>query len=67
VGRHSKKLQMQDAQILKNEAYKKYTAVTKDEAQHSRWAFYEAATIYLLKNIIPFFKIQRSVMGEEFI
>ncbi len=33
---------MQGAQILRNEAYLSYTAMTKDEAQHRRWIFYEA-------------------------
>jgi hypothetical protein len=38
----SKKLQIQGAQILRNEAYLPYAAVTKDAAQHRSWTFYEA-------------------------
>ncbi len=38
----SKKLQIQDAQILRNEAYLQYAAVTKDAAQRRSWTFYEA-------------------------
>jgi hypothetical protein len=54
----SKKLQIQGAQILRNEAYLQYAAVTKDEAQHSpsallravsmsngSWTFYEAINL----------------------
>jgi len=38
----SKKLQMQGAQILRNEAYVWYAAVTRDAAQRRSWTFYEA-------------------------
>jgi len=38
----SKKLQIQGAQILRNEAYLQYAAVTKDAAQRRSWTFYEA-------------------------
>jgi hypothetical protein len=41
----SKKLQIQGAQILRNEAYLQYAAVTKDVAQHRSWTFYEAINI----------------------
>ena len=41
-GRHSNKLQMQDARIFMNEAYLQYVGMTKDEAQRRRWTFYEA-------------------------
>jgi hypothetical protein len=34
-------LQMQGAQILRSETYFLYVAMTKDEAQRSRWTFYE--------------------------
>jgi hypothetical protein len=40
--RQSKKLQIQGTQILRNEAYLLYAAVTKDAAQHRSWTFYEA-------------------------
>ena len=30
------------ASILRNEAYLWYVGMTKDEAQHRRWTFYEA-------------------------
>ena len=33
---------MQGAQILRNEAYLRYAAVTKGAAQRSSWTFYEA-------------------------
>jgi hypothetical protein len=42
IRRHSKKLQMQDARILRNETYLSYVAVTKDEAQRRRRTFCEA-------------------------
>jgi len=32
---------MQGAQILRNEAYLWYVAMTKDDAQRRRWTFYE--------------------------
>src|SRR3990170_7744150 len=42
-GRLRKKLHMQGAQILRNEAYFfRYAAMTKDAAQRRRWTFYEA-------------------------
>jgi len=41
-----KKLQIQGAQILRNEAYLQYTAVTKDVAQRRSWTFYEAIIEY---------------------
>jgi hypothetical protein len=45
IGRQSKKLQIQGAQILRNEAYIWYAAVTKDAAQRRSWTFYEAVKI----------------------
>jgi len=33
---------MQGARIFRNEAYIAVRRMTKDEAQHSRWTFYEA-------------------------
>ncbi|MBU1181857.1 MAG: hypothetical protein ABIJ52_15150 [Pseudomonadota bacterium] len=36
---------MQSARISRNEAYFPYAAMTKDEVQHSRMAFYEAVII----------------------
>jgi hypothetical protein len=36
---------MQGAQILRSEAYSRYVATTKDEAQHRRWTFYEAVKL----------------------
>ena len=36
---------MQDVQILRNETYLWYVAMTKDEAQRRRWTFYEAVII----------------------
>ncbi|MEA2013739.1 MAG: enoyl-CoA hydratase-related protein, partial [Thermodesulfobacteriota bacterium] len=38
----SKKLQGQGAQILRNEEYLRYTAVTKDAAERRSWTFYKA-------------------------
>ncbi|MEA3471578.1 MAG: hypothetical protein U9R24_07660, partial [Thermodesulfobacteriota bacterium] len=38
----SKKLQIQGAQVLRNEAYLPYAAVTKDAAQRRSWTFYKA-------------------------
>ncbi len=35
-------LQVQGAQILRNEAYLLYAGVTKDAAQHRSWTFCEA-------------------------
>ena len=42
IRRHRKKLQMQDARILRNETYISYVALTKDEAQRRRRTFCEA-------------------------
>ena len=42
IRRQSKKLQIQGAQILRNEAYLWYAAVTKDAAERGSWTFYEA-------------------------
>jgi hypothetical protein len=42
IRRRSKKLQIQGAQTLRNEAYLWYAAVTKDAAQRRSWTFYEA-------------------------
>jgi hypothetical protein len=36
---------MQGAQIVRKEAYLSYAAMTKGEAQHRRWTFYEAVNI----------------------
>ncbi len=50
---------MQGAQILRNEAYCSYAAMTKDEAQRRRWTFYEAVNIsgtFLPKHSISFTK-----------
>ena len=45
-GRLCKKLQVQGAQILSNEAYFNwYAAMTKDEAERRRWTFYEAVNL----------------------
>ncbi len=41
IGRQSKKLQIQGAQILRNETYLRYAAVTKDAAERRSWTFYE--------------------------
>ena len=41
----SKKLQIQGAQILRNEVYLQYAAVTKDAAQRRSWTFYEAINL----------------------
>ena len=38
----SKKLQIQGSQILRNEEYLRYAAVTKDAAQRRSLTFYEA-------------------------
>ena len=43
--RQSKKIQIQGAQILRNEAYLQYAAMTKDAAQHRSWTFYEAVKL----------------------
>jgi hypothetical protein len=40
-----KKVRRQGAQILRNEAYLSYAAVTKDAAQRSIRTFYEAINI----------------------
>jgi hypothetical protein len=45
IGRQSKKLQIQGAQILWNEAYLQYAAMTKSATQHRSWTFYEAVKI----------------------
>jgi hypothetical protein len=42
VKRHSKSFKMQGARVFCSEAYLRYVGTTKDEAQHRRWAFYEA-------------------------
>jgi len=46
-GRQSKKFQIQGTQILRNEAYLLYVAMTKDAAQHRSWTFYE-----VVKNVL---------------
>jgi hypothetical protein len=46
------KLQIQGAQILRNEAYLQYAAVTKDAAQRRSWTFYEAVKIEYIT--VPF-------------
>lgn len=48
--RHSKKLQMQGARILRNEAYLSYVATTKDGAQRRSWTFSEAVKIEMLED-----------------
>jgi len=35
--------------ILRNEAYLRYVAMTKDEAQRRRWTFYEAVIMRMEK------------------
>ncbi len=45
IRRQSKKIQIQGAQILRNEAYLYYAAVTKDAAQRRSWTFYKAVKI----------------------
>ncbi len=37
---------MQGVRGLRNEAYFSYVAMTKDEAQHSRWTFYEVVNCH---------------------
>jgi hypothetical protein len=37
-----KNVQMQGAQVLRNEAYFSYAAMTKDAAQRRRWAFFNS-------------------------
>jgi len=36
----------QGAQILRNEAYSRYAAVTKDAAERRSWTFYKAITVF---------------------
>jgi len=48
IGWQSKKLQIQGAQILRNEAYLRYAAVTKDAAERRSWTFYKAIKIKAL-------------------
>ena len=45
----SKKLQIQGAQILRNEAYLQYAAMTKDVAQRRSWTFFEAIKCHFFK------------------
>ena len=40
TGRLLKKVQVQGARVLRNEAYEQYAAVTKGEAERRRWAFF---------------------------
>ncbi|MFB0505859.1 MAG: hypothetical protein ACETWT_03920, partial [Thermodesulfobacteriota bacterium] len=47
----SKKLQIQGAQILRNEAYLQYAAMTKDAAQRRSWTFYEAINVRFTANL----------------
>ncbi len=54
--RQSKKLQIQGAQILRNEAYLQYTAMTKDAAQHRSWTFYEAVNFVWCKRVINLYR-----------
>jgi len=44
-----KKLQIQGAQILRNEAYLQYAAVTKGAEQRRSWTFYEAIKDHRLR------------------
>lgn len=43
---------MQGVRILRNEAYLLYVAMTKDEAQRSRWIYYEAVKFDVLDSVI---------------
>jgi len=53
-----KKIRGQGAQILRNEAYLSYAAVTKDAAQRSIRTFYEAVNLEGegIDNVIPIAK-----------
>lgn len=43
-----KKVQVQGAQIPRNVVYRAYAAVTRDEAQHRNWTFYEAINHWII-------------------
>ncbi len=49
IRRQSKKIQIQGAQILRDEAYLQYASMTKDAAQHRSWTFYEAVKVKQMK------------------
>jgi len=53
IERQSKKLQIQSAQILRNEAYLRYAAVTKDAAERRSWTFYEVVNITASSFSVP--------------
>ncbi len=50
---------MQGAHIRSNEAYLPYAAVTEDEAQRSRWTFYEVVNVQEFKVCKDMFKVRR--------
>ena len=49
----SKKLQIQGAQILRNEVYLRYSAMTKDAAERRSWTFYKAIMFGLTDILLP--------------
>ena len=56
---------MQGARIFRNEAYFKYVGMTKEEAQHSRWTFYEAVNALFFPPIQPN-KLNEATASEIF-
>jgi len=47
IGRQSKKIQIQGAQILRNEVYLLYAAVTKDAVERRSWTFDEVVNCFI--------------------
>ncbi|MGC8736517.1 MAG: hypothetical protein ACP5J5_03055 [Dissulfurimicrobium sp.] len=43
---------MQGAQILENEAYSLYAAVTTDAAQHSGWRPFATPSLFVIKDFL---------------
>ncbi len=52
--------QIQGAQILRNEAYFSYAAVTKDAVEHRSWTFCEA--VFMAANV-PGYPLQNLLTG----
>jgi hypothetical protein len=61
--RQSKKLQIQGAQILRNEAYLQYVAVTKDAVQRRSWTFCEVVNFEWIRIVRRFIVFMLCVLG----
>ncbi len=60
-----KKLQIQGAQIQRNEAYLQYAAVTMGAAQRRSWTFYEAIKHGKSITVIALIKAKKSLSVKK--